>query len=309
MPGPAIATRGLRRRFPGVEAVKGLDLQVREGEVYGFLGLNGAGKTTTLKVLTTLLKPSEGEARVAGHDVVAEPLAVRRSIGVLAELESVTQPYWTPREYLAHFARLQRLERGEAGRRIEALLRRIGLAEVGDVPIGGFSSGMKRKVEVARALLHEPRVLFLDEPTRELDLPSKAEIWDMLQELVRQRKTSVFLCTHDVTEVERLCDRVGVLWQGKVAQEAPLAALHATNVVRVGVPEPAKALAVLRAVPGVREAWAEDGHLLASLAPGAARAEVLRALVAQGVAVHEFRGESQLSERLAEAMRHGRWAS
>jgi ABC-2 type transport system ATP-binding protein len=303
-----IATRGLVRSFPGVEAVKGLDLDVREGEVYGFLGLNGAGKTTTLKMLTTLLRPTAGRAMVGGHDVLANVLEVRRAIGVLAELEAVTQPYWTPREYLRHFASLRGIPARIADHRIQALLQRIGMWEVADVPIGGFSNGMKRKVEVARALLHEPRVLFLDEPTRELDLPSKAEIWDMLEELVHQRRATVFLCSHDVGEVERLCDRVGILHQGKLALEAPLAALRASDVVRIHAP-PGPAAAALHGFAGVRETWTEDGALLAALEKGTRRSDVLRALLAKGVEVEEFRSESHLGERLAHAMRHGRWAA
>jgi len=303
-PGPAIEARGLARSFPGVKAVRGLDLRVARGEVYGFLGLNGAGKTTTLKMLTTILKPTSGEARVAGHDVVHQALDVRRSVGVLNELEAVTQPYWTPHEYLGHFARLRGIAHDDAPRRIDAILRKMGIWEVGHVPVGTFSSGMKRKVELARALLHDPEVLFLDEPTRELDLPSKRGIWDLLTQHVKEQGASVFLCSHDVLEVEALCDRVGVLHGGRLLHEAPIATLRASNTVRVlPARDPERARAAAQASGLVREAWVEGASVLAAMAPGAKPSALLQALVLAGVEVDAFHGASGLEARLSALMR------
>jgi ABC-2 type transport system ATP-binding protein len=301
----AIETRRLARSFGEVQALRSLDLVVRPGEVYGFLGLNGAGKSTTLKMLTTLLKPTGGSAAVGGHDVVTEPLAVRRSIGVLGEFEGAPQPSWTPEEYLRTFAALRGMPRAEGRRKASALLDRLGLGAWGKVPVGTFSSGMKRKVELARALLHDPAVLFLDEPTRELDLPSKADIWKLLHAAARERRATVFLCSHDVLEVEELCDRVGVVWRGRLAHEAPLHALAASNVVRIETSSPERALAAAKALAGVREAWREDGAVRAALAPGARASEVLRELVVAGVPVDSFAREQRLAERLASLMQHG----
>jgi ABC-2 type transport system ATP-binding protein len=301
----AIAAKGLARSFGDVHALRSLDLDVRPGEVYGFLGLNGAGKSTTLKMLTTLLKPSGGRAEVGSHDVVADPLAVRRIIGVLGEFEGAPQPSWTADEYLHLFARLRGMPRDEGHKRTAALLERLGLGSWAKVPVGTFSSGMKRKVELARALLHEPPVLFLDEPTRELDLPSKADIWKLLEAATRERQATVFLCSHDMLEVEALCDRVGVVWRGRLAHEAPLKALSASDVVRIETPDAASALPATKAQPGVRDAWLDDGVVLASLTAGTRGSDVLRGLVQAGVAVESFGREQRLAQRLASLMQHG----
>jgi ABC-2 type transport system ATP-binding protein len=173
--GYAIEMDRLVRRFAAFAAVDGVTLRIPKGQIYGFLGLNGAGKTTTIRMLTTLLPPTSGMARIWGHDVVREPLAVRRLVGLVSDETSESQSSWTAREYLEYFARLRKLLLPAS--HVEGLLDSVKLApSFRDKLIGSYSTGMKRRVEIARALIGTPKVLFLDEPTRGLDLPAKREM-------------------------------------------------------------------------------------------------------------------------------------
>ncbi|HWG91878.1 MAG TPA: ABC transporter ATP-binding protein [Candidatus Thermoplasmatota archaeon] len=299
----AIETRGLTRVFGDYVAVDRIDLSVREGSIYGFLGLNGAGKTTTLKMLTTLLKPSSGTAHIMGFDVEREYVDVRANIGVLAELEGITQPFWTPEEYLHYFARLQGIPKETRDARIQQLLKTVGLTEVRKVPIGTFSAGMKRKVEILRALIHEPPVLFLDEPTRELDVTAKVDIWVMLERLVADNKTTVFLLSHDVLEMERLVDELAVIRKGKIAHRGHVSDLKRTSIVRIGAPDPESVTQRLKSIPLVKDTWTERGAVYAELTDLSRRADLLRALVMAGVQVEEFAAKTKLDEALAELLR------
>ena len=213
--GWAVETSGLTRRFGGFVAVDGITLRIPKGQLYGFLGLNGAGKTTTIRVLTTLLPPSGGTARLWGHDVVGEPLAVRRLVGLVSDETSESQSTWTAREYLAYFARIRGVP--DAAREVERILDNVGLASAfrGKL-IGTYSTGMKRRVEIARALMGNPKVLFLDEPTRGLDLPAKHETWKLLRELARQEQVTTFLSSHDAHEIQSLCDEISVIAGGRI---------------------------------------------------------------------------------------------
>ena len=211
----AIETDALTRRFGTFTAVDGVTLQIAKGELYGFLGLNGAGKTTTIRMLTTLLPPSAGRARIWGHDVVADPLAVRRLVGLVSDETSETQSAWTAREYLRYFARIRRLADPDAV--VEQLLDRVGLdARFRGRAIGVYSTGMKRRVEIARALMGQPKVLFLDEPTRGLDLPAKRGIWALLRELAATENVTTFLSSHDSHEIRSLCHTISVIAQGRI---------------------------------------------------------------------------------------------
>lgn len=211
----AVETDGLSRCFGSLTAVDQVTLRIPKGQLYGFLGLNGAGKTTTIRVLTTLLPPSAGSARIWGHDVVKDPLAVRRLVGLVSDETSESQSTWTGREYLTYFARIHRLP--DAADRVERILEDVGLpAMFRDKLIGTYSTGMKRRVEIARALMGHPKVLFLDEPTRGLDLPAKRDMWNLLRRLATTDEVTTFLSSHDAQEIRSLCTEISVIAHGKL---------------------------------------------------------------------------------------------
>jgi ABC-2 type transport system ATP-binding protein len=213
----AIAVERLERTFGDVLAVQGIDLQVDEGEIYGFLGPNGAGKTTTVRMLTTLLLPTGGRASVAGYDVVGEARQVRASIGVALQ-EAALDPLMTGRELIRLQATLQGLPTGAGRKRADELLERVDLAAAADRRVGGYSGGMKRRLDLAAALVHEPRVLFLDEPTTGLDPVSRKTIWEEVQAL-NDDGTTVFLTTQYLEEADQLADNVGIIDRGRIVAE------------------------------------------------------------------------------------------
>ena len=222
-----IEARGLVREFKnGPRAVDGIDLDVAPGEIYGFLGPNGAGKSTTVHMLTTLLPPTAGTARVAGHDIVREGPAVRDAIGVALQ-EAALDPLLTGREHMRLQGGLHGLSAGEIKRRGDALLERVGLAEAADRRVGGYSGGMKRRLDLALALVHEPRILFLDEPTTGLDIQSRAALWDEVAHLARNEGVTVFLTTQYLEEADALADRVGIIDHGRLVAEGTPAELKA----------------------------------------------------------------------------------
>jgi ABC-2 type transport system ATP-binding protein len=211
----AVETRNLTRRFGTFVAVDGVTLRIRKGQLYGFLGLNGAGKTTTIRILTTLLPPSAGSAKIWGHDVATEPLAVRRLVGLVSDETSESQSTWTAREYLSYFARIRRMPKADAA--VERLLDDVGLhAAFRGKLIGTYSTGMKRRVEIARALMGRPKVLFLDEPTRGLDLPAKRDMWGLLRRLAAGEGVTTFLSSHDAQEIRTLCSEISVIAKGHI---------------------------------------------------------------------------------------------
>jgi ABC-2 type transport system ATP-binding protein len=211
----AVETVGLSRRFGDFVALDRVTMQIPKGHLYGFLGLNGAGKTTTIRILTTLLPPSEGTARLWGHDVMKEPLAVRRLIGLVSDETSESQSGWTAREYLSYFARIRRLPDG--GGEVERILDDVGLEpKFRHKLIGTYSTGMKRRVEIARALMGGPKVLFLDEPTRGLDLPAKRDMWTLLRRLAARENVTTFLSSHDAQEIRSLCSQITVIAKGRL---------------------------------------------------------------------------------------------
>jgi ABC-2 type transport system ATP-binding protein len=222
---PAIVVEDLQRAFGDVLAVQGIDLQVDEGEIYGFLGPNGAGKTTTVRMLTTLLLPTGGSASVAGYDVVAEARQVRSSIGVALQ-EAALDPLMTGRELIRLQATLQGLPPAAGRERADALLERVGLTYAADRRVGGYSGGMKRRLDLAAALVHEPRVLFLDEPTTGLDPVSRKTIWEEVQAL-NDDGTTVFLTTQYLEEADQLADNVGIIDSGRIVAEGTPESLKA----------------------------------------------------------------------------------
>jgi ABC-2 type transport system ATP-binding protein len=247
----AIEANGLRKTYPGgVEAVKGIDFHVEPGEAFGLLGPNGAGKSTTVGMLTTTIAPTGGSARLGGIDVVQQPLAARQISSVVFE-EPVVDRVLTGRANLELHGRLWGVDPARAGARIEQLVAALGLAELVDRPVATYSGGERRRLEIARALVSEPRVLFLDEPTVGLDPRVRFELLDVIAGLRDGSQVTILLTTHYLDEAERLCDRVAIVHRGRiVALDTPTALLAGLGrelvELRVdGEPEPA--IAALRA--------------------------------------------------------------
>jgi ABC-2 type transport system ATP-binding protein len=220
-----IEIEGLTRKFKnGPLAVAGIDLHVDPGEIYGFLGPNGAGKSTTVHMLTTLLPPTGGDARVAGHDIVREGPAVRAAIGAALQ-EAALDPHLTAREHMRLQTALHGLPREERVSRGDALIDRVGLSDAADRRVSGYSGGMKRRLDLALALVHGPRVLFLDEPTTGLDPQSRAALWAEVSRLAGQEGVTVFLTTQYLEEADQLADRVGIIDEGTIVAEGTPASL------------------------------------------------------------------------------------
>ncbi len=286
----AIEATDLVREFKrGPRAVDGIELRVEPGEVYGFLGPNGAGKSTTVHMLTTLLPPTSGTARVAGHDVVEDGSAVRASIGAALQ-EAALDPFLTGNEHMKLQTALHGM-RGRDGReRAATLLERVGLTQAADRRVGGYSGGMKRRLDLALALVHRPRILFLDEPTTGLDPQSRTALWEEVQRLAGDRGVTVFLTTQYLEEADVLADRVGIIDHGRIVAEGTPEALKA----EIGRPS----VEVVPAEPGdlarMKSVLARFGESATASPKGAAvrlaggdaqLAEVVRALDAQSISV------------------------
>ncbi|HEY2704290.1 MAG TPA: ATP-binding cassette domain-containing protein [Candidatus Dormibacteraeota bacterium] len=260
-----IETNGLRRSFTTrrgeVEAVAGIDLRVDAGEIVGFLGPNGAGKTTTLRMLTTLLVPSGGEATVAGCDLLREPRQVRERIGYVAQGGS-TDPTVTGRHEMVLQARLYGMDRATAEARAAEVLGALDLTACADRKGGTYSGGQRRRLDLGLGLVHKPQLLFLDEPTTGLDPQSRAHLWDEIRGL-RERGTTVFITTHYLDEADALCDRLAIIDHGRIVAEGTAEELKrdvAGDVVTVGVLEDVDAaLRLLQHQPFVREATVDEG--------------------------------------------------
>ncbi|MGH2377892.1 MAG: ATP-binding cassette domain-containing protein [Candidatus Limnocylindria bacterium] len=286
--GVVIRTEGLTKRFGDVLAVDRLDLEVREGEVFGFLGPNGAGKTTTLRLLCALIAPTAGTAEVSGLRLGRDDAAIRASVGILTEHPGLYDRL-SARENLAFFAALYGLDGATSRAQVERYLRLMGLWERRDAPVATFSRGMKQKMAIARAALHEPRVLFLDEPTTGLDPDAARTVREFILALRAEGRT-VFLCTHNLDEADRLCDRIA-FFRGRVIRIAVPDELRAelygrTTEIRV-VPAPVEAqLERVRATAGVSEAWLENGSILVRSAdPLRVNPDLVRTLVEGGASV------------------------
>jgi ABC-2 type transport system ATP-binding protein len=266
---PAVEVRGLTKIFKSVEAVKGIDLTVHTGETFGFLGPNGAGKSTTIKILCTLVDATSGTARVAGHDVATERDAVRRSIGLVFQ-EPTLDGYLTADQNLKFHGELYGVERSTAAARRKEVLDMVGLYERRDDLVQTFSGGMRRRLEIARGLLHSPKVLFLDEPTIGLDPQTRASIWKYLGELHRREEITVFVTTHYMDEAEN-CDRIAIIDQGRIVALDTPAALKAgvgKDRVQISTADDAAAIAALADIFGL-EAKMVEGQVTFAVPEGA----------------------------------------
>jgi ABC-2 type transport system ATP-binding protein len=287
---PAIEARGLSRTFKGgIEAVREVDLNVAEGEIFGFLGPNGAGKSTTVRMLCTLLPPTGGSATVAGHDVVADGDAVRHSIGVALQ-EIGLDPVQTGRELLELQCGLYGIT-GSAGReRAAQLLELVGLSEAADRRTKTYSGGMKRRLDLASALVHRPRVLFLDEPTTGLDPASRLTVWEEVRR-INSDGTTIFLTTQYLEEADELCERLAIIDHGElVAQGTPesLKAEIGKDVVTVELhgADPERTRDVIGELPGLDRVIVEQNELALFVEDGAASiAQIVRRLDATDVEV------------------------
>jgi ABC-2 type transport system ATP-binding protein len=249
----SIEVEGLVREFKkGPRAVDGIDLRVEPGEIYGFLGPNGAGKSTTVLMLTTLLPPTAGTARVGGFDVVKEGPKVRSVIGAALQ-EAALDPMLTGRDHLRLQSTLQGIPRAERKLRSQELLERVGLTEAADRKVGGYSGGMKRRLDLALALVHRPRLLFLDEPTTGLDIQSRTALWEEVARLAHDEGVTVFLTTQYLEEADVLADRVGIIDHGHIVAEGTPQALKAD----IGLPS-------VHAIPADE---ADRARLVSALAP------------------------------------------
>ncbi|WP_235401213.1 ATP-binding cassette domain-containing protein [Rubrobacter aplysinae] len=285
-----IEVEGLVREFKGgIRAVDGIHFHVEPGEIYGFLGPNGAGKSTTILMLTTLLPPTGGTARVAGYDVVKEGAQVRASIGAALQ-EAALDQFLTGREHLNLQASMHGLGRKERKRRGDELLRRVGLEEAADRRVGGYSGGMRRRLDLALALVHEPEIIFLDEPTTGLDPQSRSALWDEVSRLAKIENTTVLLTTQYLEEADALADRVGIIDHGQIVAENTPEALKAEigrSSIEAAPSDPADLEALGRLLEDFGEPMlADSGSAAVRLEDGTSGlTEIVRALDKEGLSI------------------------
>jgi ABC-2 type transport system ATP-binding protein len=279
----AVAVRGLTKRYGEIEAVRGIDLEVATGEIFGFLGPNGAGKSTTIKILCTLAMPTSGEARVAGFDCVRERDQVRRQIGLVFQ-DTTLDDFLTAEQNLRFHAVLYGMPRARIEPRLRQVMDMVGLWERRKSLVQTFSGGMKRRLEIARGLMHSPRVLFLDEPTVGLDPQTRVSIWSYIRELRQREQVTIFLTTHYMDEAE-YCDRIAIIDGGAiVALDTPeaLKATIGTDRIQIKTVDDAAAIAALRERMGI-EASIHEGSVTFGVANG--EAFVPRLFAELGVAI------------------------
>ncbi len=300
-----VEAEGLQRSFGDIVAVAGVDLEVPQGEVFGFLGPNGAGKSTVVRMLTTLLRPTGGRATVAGFDVVSQPGEVRRRIGVALQ-DAAIDPLMTGIELLRLQAVLHGIGKRQAEARSDELLQRVGLTEAAGRRVGTYSGGMRRRLDLALSLIHEPEVLFLDEPTTGLDPTSRMALWDELRRLNQEVGTTVFLTTQYLEEADALAERVAIIDAGRLVRigaPSDLKAAVGASTLRVEVDE--QDLDAARSIMARfgHERPARRGRLAIGLEAGTAGvSEVLGALTGAGMSLqHVELDEPSLDDVFAEA--------
>ena len=255
----AIKTDELVKRYAEVTAVNGVSLEIPEGEVFGLLGPNGAGKTTLISILATLVRPTSGTALVAGHDINLRPLEVRRNIGIVFQEPSVDD-LLTARENLYLHSMLYGMPRREIDPKIDKMLALVNLSDRADSFVKTFSGGMRRRLEIARGLIHEPRILFLDEPTLGLDPASRKSVWSHIRELKEAHRTTIILTTHYMEEADSLADRIGIINKGKIIElDTPAALKKKVGQDLVFLKGEINAGA-LKALPFVNSVERENGH-------------------------------------------------
>ena len=281
----AISATGLARRFGDNDAVAGVDLEVAQGEIYGFLGPNGAGKSTTVRMLTTLLSPTGGTARVAGFDVRDEPERVRLRIGVALQ-EAALDPKQTGRELLDLQGRLYGLGPADRTRRVAELLELVDIGEAIDRRIGTYSGGMKRRLDLAAALVHQPEVLFLDEPTTGLDPTSRAAVWSEVRYLNQELGMTIFLTTQYLEEADSLAGRVGIIAHGSLVAEGTPTELKRSIgsdliVAKVAPGNAAAAAAVVERLADVDRAEASEEEVVIAVEHGAATISAVAVALAE----------------------------
>jgi ABC-2 type transport system ATP-binding protein len=286
----AIATTGLTRRFGDLTAVDGVDLRIPRGEVYGFLGPNGAGKSTVVRMLVTLLTPTSGSATVAGHDIVDEPNAVRVRIGVALQEASLDDGQ-TGREILTTQARLYGLSDREVAEQVDRALTLVDIGDAIDRYVGTYSGGMKRRLDLAGSLVHQPEVLFLDEPTTGLDPVSRQQVWEEVRGLNRELGMTIFLTTQYLEEADALAERIGIIAAGEVVAEGAPAELKrriGEDLVVVQVADGERALDVLRD-GGLGEVERTDGEVRVAVEDGPSTVgRVVTALTDAGIEVQQL---------------------
>jgi ABC-2 type transport system ATP-binding protein len=257
----AIETKNLTKEFNGLKAVDNISLEVKEGEIFGLLGPNGAGKTTTIKILVTLLIPTKGEAKVWGFDILKQKDEVRNSIGIVFQ-EPALDNRLTGYENLDFHARLYGLDKETRKKRIEEVLSLVELQDKANVLVINYSGGMQRRLEIARGLMHYPKVLFLDEPTLGLDPQTRHRIWDYILQLNQKEKTTIILTTHYMEEADYLCQRIGIIDFGKiVVLDTPknLKNILGGDVITIEAFPPQKAFDVLKTFPWVLKISQHNG--------------------------------------------------
>lgn len=288
---PVIITSDLARHFGDVVAVDRLSLEVYRGEVFGFLGHNGAGKTTAIRLLNGVLDPSDGAAMVLGMDPSEDGPVLRRQTGVLTETPSLDERL-TGRENLEIYAELYEVPRAGLTQRVAELLDAFELAHRADEKVGGYSRGMKQRLALARALLHKPQLLFLDEPTAGLDPVASRRVHQLICRLSREEKRTVFLCTHNLVEAQNLCDRVGVLEHGRlvaIGTPAELAEKLGRSLrleIEVALQDQAVVLDILQRARGIGTPTKEDGVISVAGADREAIPDLVASLVAAGVRIY-----------------------
>src|SRR5690348_3239455 len=257
-----VKVMNIAKQFGDFVAVDGLSFSVGHGEVFGLLGPNGAGKSTLIRMLTTLVPPSSGSAYVNGFDIVRDPNGVRQSIGVIPQAMTSDLDL-SAEENMSIFAKLYGIPREKRQRTIRQLLVEVDLEKWADKPVKMFSGGMRRRLEIARGLVHEPKIFFLDEPTTGLDPVSRVAVWDMLARLKRERDLTILVTTHYMDEADKLCDRIAIVDHGKlVALDSPLklkASIPGKNILEVSFNDiPAGWTQTLEALPEVADVRADD---------------------------------------------------
>jgi ABC-2 type transport system ATP-binding protein len=295
-----IRTSGLRKTYAGFEALKGIDLHVREGDVYGFIGPNGAGKTTTIRVLTTLLEPTAGEAWVNGFSCWEQKEKVRGSIGYLPDNFGVYRDM-TVTEYLHFFAAAYGIPNKQRPGLVKGLLELTDLDQKSDALIDSLSRGMQQRLGLARTLVHDPKVLILDEPASGLDPRARIEIREILRELQRMGKT-ILLSSHILPELQEVCSRIGILERGTLVAEGTIPEIMARVAdavqVEVRTTDDARAAVVLRELPGITAVESADDQLLANLAGEVDLAGISEHLAGRGIWLRHLHRRAQTLEQV-----------